>query len=1135
MKKNFDLWVYSNPTLKKLIMELKIAILFIVVGVSNVFATPTYSQIAKVSLDMKNRSLEQVMDEIESQSEFYFIFNQKQIDVNRVVDIQADNKLITDILPELFKGTNVNYVVLDRKILLTTDPVENNLLAIASVTEPQVKQITGTVADEKGNPIAGVTVLVKGTNNGFVSDISGKYALYNVPQNSTLIFSFVGMVTQEIPSDGLTLVDVVLKEAAIGLNEVVVVGYGTQKKVNLTGAVSSVAGDDLSKRPVTNPVTMLQGSIAGLRIVQGVGQPGAEDLTIQLRGYNSYSGTGNNPLVLIDGVEGSLTNLNANDIENVSVLKDAASAAIYGSRAANGVILVTTKTGKAGKLKILLNSNVGINTPTRMLDLITNSAQYMELANEARRNTGLTEQYTQAMIDTYKNATDRNKYPNFNWIDYMFNPAVVKNYNVSLNAGNESTTYNVSLGYTDQPGTMKGFSYKKYNLRANLKSQIKSWATIGTNISLERGDISAPRQGQNDAFLSTVAQLPTYGPFLPDGSGKATSSAYDFEQHNKNMPAIIANGVLKTETNYDLSTQVWSDIEILKGLHWYSKAAFNFADYSYRDWMPKVSVYNYLTGDQTGSLDVGGSGLDAYNSRNVYTDVFSYLKYDGSFGDHNFSIQAGLSQEYSKFEYLRGQRDSYNFNLTELNSANATNQYSNGSSDEWAIQSLFGRFNYNYKEKYLLEVNARRDGSSRISASGRYGVFPSVSAGWRLTEESFIKNLSLNWLNNVKIRGSYGVLGNQNINKSANGLSQYPYPYQNLLALTGNYSFDNSTLLNGVAQTDLSNANIKWETTTMKDIGLDLTIFKGLSITYDYYNKHTTDILRPAQILAVTGRANGPTVNKGEMINSGHEFAVEYAQTKGEWSYSAGFQIYTNKNKLTNYGAKEINDYYIRQDGYPIDSYYMLEMIGIFQDATDIANSPVQFGGVNTHPGDIKFKDVNNDGVIDQNDRAIIPGKFPKFEYSIHSSVNWKGFDLYLMFQGVQGRKIYTELWGYDSFFQGSPPTTDQVANRWTGAGSTNSNPRFLWAGNYGDNGKRNTWYLQDASYLRLKNLTIGYTIPHNLSAKVKIEKARIYFSGDNLLTFTKYKGLDPERTSDGRFVQYPQNKIVSFGINVEF
>jgi len=900
----------------------------------------------------------------------------------------------------------------------------------------------------------------------------------------------------------------------------------------LTGAVASVSGADIIKRPVTNAASMLQGLMPGVQITQNSGEPGAEGISIRIRGTGTFSGAGSDPLVLIDGVQGKLADLNPNSVENISVLKDAASASIYGSRAANGVILVTTKMGKEGKISIQYSGNYGISSPTKMFKLITNSAQYMELFNEARLNSGLTSGlYTQDMINTYRNATDRNLYPNTDWLDLMFNPAPSQTHNLSFSGGSGGTKFNVDLGYVNQEGVMKGFNYEKYNMRINLSSQVNDKIKFGGNFSLKKGVKSAPRQGAADMFLAAMSQAPTYSPQLSDGSGRYTFKAYDFEYNNKSPIAIIDNKINRNTDDYAISAQGWLDVQLFKGLKWYTKAAINIDFSKYNDFRAQVPLYNFRTNEYMTLLDVGGAGLVVQDDQNVYKNLYTYLNYDTEIGNgHKVSAQVGYSMEDNVYQYLSGYRKNYPSDmLRQLDAGSPSVQQANGTQNEWALMSFFGRLGYNYKDRYLLEANMRYDGTSRLTPESRWGVFPSFSAGWRASEEQFIKNLDLNWLNSFKIRGSYGMLGNQNI-----GL----YPYQSILSLTGNYPFNDSSLSSGVAQTNLSNTNIKWETTSMLDFGFDLTAFQGFNFTFDWYKRKTTDILRGSQVTAPVG-LGAPTVNNGTMENTGFELGFQYSNraNSGYFSglnYNFGFNIDHYKNKLVKFGAQEINGYNVYEEGLEYGEFYMIQQIGIFQSVQEIANSPKQYNDA-TVPGDLKFKDANNDGVVNDEDRIPTKGMYPDFNYNFNFSSNWKGFDLSAQFQGVQGVKYYVTDWGTLPFVQGSPPTTDWL-NRWTETNPSTTMPRIYWGWGAPQSIRRtSSYYLQNGSYLRLKNLTFGYTLPNQLTQRYGINQLRLYFSGDNLITLTKYPGLDPERVGNGYFVNYPQNKIYSFGINVKF
>lgn len=1055
----------------------------------------------------------------------------------------------TNLFPSLIKTREMNCLKIAGAslLLLCISPqfaVADGLKQDAvTIMQQQNLKVSGVVTDEAGEPLIGVSVLVKGTTLGNITDLNGRFSL-DVPEGSILEISYIGYKTQSIKAQREPM-NIVLKEDAQKLDEVVVVGFGTQKKVNLTGSVSAVTGDDISKRPVANAAILLQGQIPGLRVNQGLGQPGGEGTSFRIRGQGTFSSAGSDPLILINGVPGSMTNLDPSVIESVSVLKDAASAAIYGARAANGVILVTTKQGAVGdKVHISYHGNVGLHTPTKLYDRVTNSVEYMELANLAWKNSGTGKQYTQDQINLYRNNVGDPQYPNFDWQDYMFRTAVVQTHNLSMAGSTEKTTYNVALNFVDQPGTMRGFKYRKYNATIDLTARITNFIKVGTYANLMYGETEQPRQGQNDAFLSTLSQAPTYMPWLPDdGTGirRWTSSAYSFESHNKNMPAIIGDNAMKRDNNFDINAQLWLEINLAKGLTWYTKGAARLQSNKSKDWRGSTTyTYDYHTGERSSELDKGGLGLSVGDGRRFYTNLYSYLKYDLSLVDnaHNFSLMVGYNQESEKYETLNAYRKDFAFDLPVLNAGGTADWSNSGGEEEWAIQSLFGRFNYDFKERYLFEANMRYDGTSRISDENRWGVFPSFSVAWRATEEEFIKNLNLNWLNNFKLRGSWGQLGNQNI-----GL----YPYQAMISGVDDYPFTKTSdgVIIGYQQTAYANRNIKWETTTITDIGFDLQVFDGLSVTFDWYKKTTDDILRSSQVSSLLG-LSAPTVNNGSVENKGIEVALNYANmVKGGtfrgFRYNAGVYFDRSRNKLTEFGAEEIGSYSIKREGLPYDEYYMLECIGVFADQAEINASPKQFND-NTQPGDLKYKDISGpdgkpDGVIDNYDRRTFSGRFPGFEYGINASATWKGFDLSLIGQGVADKKYYTTDWGVQPFMQGSSPNKDYIKHMWTEENPYGAkHPKLYWQDmDGGKNTRPNSYYLKDASFFRLKNLTLGYTLPRVWTEKANISKVRIYFSGDNLLTLTPYKGLDPERNGDGRDAIYPQNRIYSFGLNVEF
>lgn len=1099
---------------------------------ANSFMNPS-QQVIKLSSKMQDVTVQEVLASVEQQTDYHFTYNPMQIGADRRVTIDLNNKSVTEILDELFLGKKVQYVVEGNNIVLFAD---NKKAEVKDIVQQKSKIVTGTVLDVTGMPVIGANVTVKGTTQGTITDMDGKFSL-EVAEGDILQVTYIGFANQEVKVGTQTNLSVTLKEDAEALDELVVVGYGTQKKVNLTGAVTAITGEKITKRPVTNTTTMLQGQVPGLRIVQGTGQPGAESVSVKIRGVGTFSGAGASPLVLINGVTGDLSSVDPNMIESVSVLKDAASAAIYGARAANGVILITTKQGadKGEKVSITYRGNFAVHTPTKMFDLVTNSADYMTLFNQAKINSGESGLYPEEEIEKYRNSNGSVEYPSFDWLGYMFNPAFVHQHNLSLAGTAKKTTYNIALNYADQDGTLRSFKYKKYNVTVDLTTQATNWMKVGFFTNMMKGDRNFNGVSQDDAILSTMSQAPTYMPWLPDdGTGvrKYTRKAYENELFNKNMPMIVEKDLFhQTNVNTDINAQLWLDIQLTQGLTWYTKGAVRQVNTRNENWRGGMQpTYNYHTGELIEMT--GDYGLSVSENRTFYTNLYTYLKYDYATPnrDHNFSLMVGYSQETNKYETLEAYRRDYDFDLPTIDAGAGSPNWSNsGKVEEWALMSGFFRLNYNYKDRYLFEANARYDGSSRLSPDGRWGLFPSLSGAWRVSEESFMKDWE--WLSNAKIRTSWGKLGNQEI-----GL----YPYQAMISKVNSYPFDKNEMSSAYIQTAFVNRDIKWETTTITDVGLDMLLWNKFNITFDWYKKETDGILRSAQVSALLGM-DAPTINDGTMQDKGIELAFawnDYTDTKlGGLDYNVGFYIDRTRNTLVNFGSTEKDGKVIREEGLPYDSYYMLDCIGIFATQEEIDNAPKQYND-DTLPGDLRYRDTNNDGVINDDDRILISGKYPNFEYGLNAGLNWNGFDVSLLTQGVAGTKSFIDYrWGLAPFFQGSAPTKDYVAGMWTEENPYNAKYPKIYFGTLGGtkNTRTNSYFLQNTSYFRLKNLTVGYTLPKVLTDKIHLQKVRFYFSGDNLLTFTKYEGLDPERSGDGTLTQYPQNRICSIGVDVEF
>ncbi|WP_341841696.1 TonB-dependent receptor [Chitinophaga caseinilytica] len=990
------------------------------------------------------------------------------------------------------------------------------LLSTLQLAAQQTVRGRVTAAD---SAISGVTVQLKGTAIGTQTNQKGEFSI-NAPANGTLLVSAIGYASQEVKIAGQSMLAIALESADQQLNQVVVVGYGTQSKRKLTSAVVTVSGEDLNKRIATNPTALLQGQLPGLQVVQGSGEPGAEKINLRIRGVSTFSGAGNDPLVIVDGLPGSLASLNPNDIESVSLLKDAASAAIYGSRGANGVIVIKTKRGKNGGFSLTYNFNLGISNPTSLPDVVTNSAEYMRLSNEASANSGRQPIYTQAQIDLYENATDRVKYPNHDWLGDLFVTAYTKNHYLNMAGGKDNTTYNLGIGYTDQPGTMIGFEFKKYTVNLGLSSKVNKRVTLGTNILLNYSNKLNPRQGADDSFLSTLAQSPLYPPRAPDG--RWIKKAYSNEQGNKNIPAIVGENVRARSEDYYVQGNISLDVEILKGLTWENRAGGNFDAFKFSDFRPVVEMFYYSDMTTAGQLDVGPLGYDARRTDNVYGVYYSQLNFRRTFGDHTLSALAGYQQEYNKASNIAGSRLQYTTNfLKELDAGPKPGMTNSGTSSEWAIRSFYGNANYDFQDKYLFGTSIRYDGTSRLPEDTRWGLFYSFSAGWRISKESFLEDVS--WINDLKLRGSWGKLGNQNI-----GL----YPYQSTLTAR-DYAFDGK-VIPGYNSAMIVEPTLTWETTQVLDIGADLTAFDNkLSLTFDWFNKNTFDILRQAQIPLWLGM-EAPLINNGSVRNKGVEVGAQYrGHITKDLSFFAGGNFQAYKNTLEKYGKREINGNLIREEGKPLDEYYLYIWDGIFQNQAEIDRSPKQ--PITPSPGDLKIKDVNGDGIISDADRTYVQGKYPSFQYTANLGLNWKQFDFSAMLYGSQGQKIYVNGWGAEPFRQGSMPTTDW-RNRWTPTNPSTTMPKIYMADGYAPvQGYPSTYFLKDASFLRLKNLQLGYTLPARLTDKAAMKSLRVYFAADNVFTISDYPGLDPERAGDGLYVTYPQIRTFTFGASVQF
>ncbi|GAA3569148.1 TonB-dependent receptor [Snuella lapsa] len=982
----------------------------------------------------------------------------------------------------------------------------------------QNQKITGTVTSASdGMPLTGVNVVVKGTQTGAVTDFDGNFTINNVTPNSTLTFSYVGFKTLEIAVNNKTSLSITMEEDTSQLEEIVIVGYGTQKKENLTGSISTVKLENEQNRPIANATQALAGQAAGVTVTQGSGNPGGDGATIRIRGIGTLGN--NDPLVLIDGIRGSLGNVNVADIETITVLKDAASAAIYGARAANGVVLVTTKTGKKGKFSVNYDGYTGFQKPTRLTNYVTNSVEFMELLNQAIFNEDptATPEFTTDQINEFRNGTDPYLYPNTDWQDVMYRDAQITTHNLSVRGGGEKTTYSFSLGHTDQDGIVLGTNTKQYTARLNLDTKVSDKFSYSLKLSGRHDDVYQPIAGAGTVIGWIERATPMQSPRLEDGS-------YAFPWVGFPNATHPLAGALegKNHNSWDnMLVNLSGEYALLDELKIKSSVAVNTYHNLHKVFRPQIDLVNPKTGAVT-DLGVNGNPLSAWNGYNTQRTLtfVTTLNYNKTFGEnHNIGALAGFNQETSKFNHLSASKNDLPSNALQEIDAGSTDPAASGYSVDYGLQSFFGRLTYDYKSKYLFEANVRYDGSSNFGEGNKWGVFPSFSAGWNISNEAFMDNVDV--INNLKLRASWGQLGNQAIT---------PNQYSSIYSLGRVYSYGGN-LVGGAAQTNLPNPDVTWETSTQTDIGLDMSLLGGkLDLVVDYYIKDTEDILRSVNISTVVGGLTPPTVNLASVRNKGWEFLANYDDAVGDFEYGASFNFTTIDNEVTKLPTPQIGAFSRLVEGGSINEFYTIKMLGIFQNQAEIDAHGAQ---PDAQPGDIKFEDLDNNGVIDDADRQVVGRSIPKFTYGFNLTAAYKGFDFSMLWQGVEGINARTEE-EQKPFFNSAGLPEFWAKNAWTPENPNNKYPRLVRSSNYINNIWRNSSFLvEDASFLRLKNVQLGYSLPDTLLEKLSINKLRFYVNATNPLTFTKYRGLDPEKSPFGGRGSYSNVQVYSLGINI--
>lgn len=1107
-------YCFKNPRFKQIFRIMRISTFLLMVCVFCSYAGNAHSQNAKVSIRMNNVKLDKILNEIENQTDYLFIYN-NQVDINKITSVKVKNEAVAQVLDKILSGTGINYELEGTHIILTTEAIKD------LHAQQQAKTVTGTVTDVSGEPIIGANIRIKGTTTGTITDIDGNFSIKAEPQ-SVIEVSYIGYLTQETVINNQKSIRFLLKEDRKTLDEVVVIGYGVQKKADLTGSVANINTEKLNTQSNANIGQALQGKIAGVDIVSQGGAPGS-GTRIMVRGIGTLNNA--SPLYIVDGMYmNSIDHINPNDIASIDVLKDASSAAIYGSRAANGVIIVTTKEGSntEGKPIIDLSVNLGISTASKFLDML-DAKGWAEVTTIARQAIG------KPALDM---ATDLANKPDNDWQDIMFRPALMQNYNLSVKGGGKYSTYYTGLGYFNQDGIVKGTNYQRYNIQS--KNDYKRGIfSAGTNLIISFSHDKPLHQELRGGMIGTILQsVPTLEKYDDTREGGYGGTYGDVVNIPHPLAIIDDNIMDRYNENVKIFANLYAQIELFKGLKYKLNLTPDFSFERYKNYLNK-----YDFGLATNSI----TQLTERQRRRRNILVENLLTFDRTFGEHKISALAGYTYQDSRFRHIQAYGEGLPQGLEEIDAA-TTNRSNEGNSWRSVLTSILGRVFYSYQNKYLFTATIRRDGSSKFGKNNRYGYFPSFSLGWNVAEEKFMENV--HWLDQLKLRGGYGVLGNQEIDN---------YQYSSTITTGINYPDGNGGLLQGAFPKNFANPDIKWEETAMTNVGIDFMAFNNrLSLTADYYVKNTKDILLTVPIPISSGGANDPIRNAGKIRNNGFEFNLGWMdQPNPDISYGINLIGSFNKNKVIAMGSESgsIKGGSTNQNittsetkaGYPIGGYWLISTAGYFnsQEEVDAYAKDGKKIQPAAEPGDIKFVDANNDGVIND-DRVFQGSPFPDFTFALNGNMRYKNFDLSIGLQGVLGNKIYNATrQTLEDVTKGSNFLASCL-DYWTPENKNASHPRLTW-----DDPNRNTRaesdrYLENGSYLRLRSVQLGYTFPQTWF-KGAIQHARVYINAENLFTITSYSGYSPDVNADNanyrgfdNFI-YPTNRTFMLGLNVTF
>ena len=1088
----------------------------------------------QVSVTVNNAKVKTVLNSIADQTGLSLAYSAQVVDLNRKVSLNFVNTEVSEVLNAMFGNTAIGYEIKDGKIYLFK-AAERTTTSI----NQQKRIITGTVVDPNGEAVIGANVVVKGTTNGTITDMDGKFSL-EVPEGAMLLVSYIGYGDYETKVGNQSNLSITLKENSQALDELVVVGYGTMKKKDLTGAVGAVKGDDLAARRTTQLSTALQGATSGVLVTRDNSAPGAT-ASIKIRGVTTIGET--SPLVIVDGVPGDINQVNPEDVENMSILKDAASASIYGSRAAAGVIVITTKRAKTNDLSLNYNFEYGWEMPTKLPEYV-GAQRFLEMVNETRYNDnnsgGWYQTYSEDQVNNWLkyHETDPDAYPVEDWQDaLLYSSAPRQTHSINIAGGSKVVKTKASFRYDQTDGLYINRNYERFMLRVNNDIQINKWMEAHLDVNFSRAKSEEPHR--NPMELALRATPPIY-------AIRWTNGMWGDVKDGENPLAMITDGGTKTTWNNRIGGKAAIDITPIKGLKISGVIAPTYNFDKIKSFVKQVP-YTYANDPNTVKGYMAAfSTTKLTEYRNDYYDVTTqfFANYNKTFGKHDLSVMVGYEDYYAFWENLNASRDQYELTgYPYLDIGPETYRDNSGNAEEYAYRSLFGRVTYNYDNRYLLQANFRRDGSSRFAPESRWANFPSFSAGWILSEEQFMKNLNWNWLSYLKLRGSWGTLGNERITDINNNDKQNYYPYQSAL------NFNSALLYKGGVVTSVSTAaqqyyavrNISWETTETWDIGLDANFLNSrLYFAFDYYKKNTRDMLIALEIPKFIGYDN-PFVNTGKMQTKGYDLEIGWRDHIGDFSYSVSANLSDFVSKMGDLGGTEFLGDQVKMEGSEFNEWYGYVSDGLFQTQEEVDNSPKLNNNVTV--GDIKYVDISGpDGVPDgkissEYDRVLLGGSLPRYMYGMNLSASYKGFDISMMLQGVgkQNARINREMVeGLKDNWTGFPAILE--GNYWSvnNTEEENLNAKYprLTRTNVEANMAMSDFWLFNGRYLRMKSLTVGYTLPSALTKKISMETVRFYVSGNDLFCISNYPyGWDPEVSVTG----YPITMSVLLGVSVNF